>query len=143
MNNYNYIVDFFKTMNLYNKEYFEMIKEKTTVLKGNYEDIKDFVGFYPKYDNGKLNDFKLYLPELVGLDNILIYIHIYGYALFPEDESEIFPNILEASFMNTYLMIPKKTQEQINRIEEKSNNSNSEKYRNNLTFKVNCLKYLK
>lgn len=142
-NNYNCIVDFFKSINLYDAEYFKKIKEKTIILNGNYIEIKNFIGYYPKYEKNQLVDFKLYLPELIGLENILIYIHQYGYALFPDDESQIFPNILEVLFLNTYLKIPTKTNEIIEKIEHNIKESNNIEYNINQRIKINCLKYLK
>lgn len=103
MINYDIIIEFFKKMNLYDDQLFKEIKSKTTIINGDYEEIKEFIAFYPKYKDGKLEDYKLYLPSLTNFNSILIYIHEYGHALFPEDELEIFPNLLEALFIKQYL----------------------------------------
>ena len=143
MNNYNCIIDFYKSIDLYNEEYFNLIKEKTVVLKGNYDKIKDFIGFYPKFENGELKDFKLCLPELVGLDNILIYIHEYCHALFPDDTREIFPNIIEAQFIKEYLNIPEKTRQIIRKTKKQIAQTDSFEHKIGGIVKIKCLKGLK
>jgi hypothetical protein len=140
MLNYNTIIDFFQSIGLYNKEYFETIKKKTVVLNDDYEKIKDFIGFYPKYDNGNLIDYKLYLPPLNGLDNILIYIYEYTHALFPEDEEEIFPNIVESMFLKDYLVHPKYIKLNIEKTTEEIKHSDSEKHIIGKKIKLICLK---
>lgn len=143
MNNYNCIIDFYKSIDLYNEEYFNLIKEKTIILEGKYDEIKDFIGFYPKYENDKLIDFRLYLPELIGLNNILIYIHEYCHAIFPEDNSEIFPNIIEATFIKEYLNIPKKTKEIIRKTKKQIEDNTSFQHKIGQIVKIKCLKGLK
>ena len=140
MLNYNTLIDFFRSIGLYDKEYFDKIKSKTTILEGEYDDIKDFIGFYPKYENGSLTDFKLYLPPLVGLDNILIYINEYAHALFPEDEDEIFPNIVEAMFLKDYLVHKKYIEQNIKRTIEEISRTDSEKHIVGKKIKLLCLK---
>ena len=143
MNNYNCIIDFYQSIDLYNKDYFDLIKEKTTILKGEYEEIRDFIGFYPKYKNNKLIDFKLYLPELIGIENILIYIHEYCHALFPEDKTEILPNIIEAKFIKEYINIPKITNDIIEKTKIKIKKTESVNHKIGQTIKINYLKSLK
>ena len=43
----------YTTENLYDAEYFEKIKNNTRVYNKTYEEIKDFVGCYPIYDDNK------------------------------------------------------------------------------------------
>lgn len=83
-------------MGFYNKDYFNKIKSRTLVIDNDYENIKDFVGFYP-------DNFKLVLPKIKNTRDILIWIHEYSHALFPEDSSELFPNIMELIYINNYV----------------------------------------
>ena len=87
---------FFKKMGFYNKDYFNKIKSRTLIIDDNYENIKEFVGFYPE-------NFKLVLPKIKNTRDILIWIHEYSHALFPEDSSELFPNIMESIYINNYV----------------------------------------
>lgn len=87
---------FFKKMGFYNKDYFNKIKSRTLVIDNDYENIKEFVGFYP-------DNFKLVLPKIKNTRDILIWIHEYSHALFPEDTSELFPNIMESIYINNYV----------------------------------------
>ena len=128
MLNYNTLIDFFKSIGLYDKEYFDEIKTKTTILEGEYDDIKDFIGFYPRYENNNLTDYKMYLPPLVGLDNILIYVNEYTHALFPEDEEEIFPNIVESIFLKDYLLHKKYIEQNIEKTNKEIKHSDSDKH---------------
>lgn len=91
-----YIVKFFKDIGFYNKEYFEKISKNTTVVNKDYKEIIDFVGFYPE-------KFKLVLPKIKSVSDILIWIHEYSHALFPEDTDELFPNLMEAYYINNYI----------------------------------------
>ena len=106
-----YIIDFFKGMDLYNEEYFDKID--VIVVDKKYEDIKEFVGFYP-------DSFKMIVPKIKTIYDVLIWVHEYSHALFPEDDDEIFPNLMEAYFINKYISsnriknrIMKKTQNEI------------------------------
>ena len=62
-----YVISFFQKIGLYDKEYFKYIKKNTTVVDKNYEDIIEFVGFYP-------DTFKLILPKIKTYQDILIWI---------------------------------------------------------------------
>ena len=139
MLNYNTLIDFFKSIGLYNEKYFNEIKDKTTILKGEYEKIKDFVGFYPRYEGNSLIDYKLYLPELNSLDNILIYINIYAHALFPDDDEEIFPNIVESIFLKDYLVHKKYIEQNIEKTKEEVKHSDSDKHIIGKKIKLLCL----
>lgn len=99
----NRIIQFFKSMNLYDQKYFEQIQNKTTIYNKSYEEIRDFVGCYLIYQNNEIIDFKLILPNIKSIEDELIYVHEYSHALFLEDKSEIFPNIMEAYFINLYV----------------------------------------
>ena len=92
-----YVINFFKDMGFYNKEYFDKIKNNTTVVNKDYKEIIEFVGFYP-------DGFKLILPKIKSVSDILIWIHEYSHALFPEDTDELFPNLMEAYYINNYVM---------------------------------------
>ena len=91
-----YVIRFFNKMGFYNKEYFKLIENNTTIVDEEYENISDLVGFYP-------NIFKLILPKIKSYRDILIWIHEYTHALFPDDNDEIFPNLMEAYFINMYI----------------------------------------
>lgn len=95
------VIHFFKEQNLYDEEYFKLIEKNTKVYNKPYEEIKEFIGCYPTYnEDGNIVDFKLILPKIKTIDDILIYIHEYSHALFMDDEHEIFPNIMESLFIN-------------------------------------------
>lgn len=99
------VIDFFKEMELYNEEFFNEINKNTTIYDKPYEEIKDFIGCYPIYNNkDKLVNFKLILPKINSIYDILIYIHEYTHALFIDDDSQIFPNIMEGIFINKYIL---------------------------------------
>ena len=110
---YEELINFFKTIELYNEDYFNKIKVNTKTIDLPYEEIKDFVGCYKK-DN---EEFKLILPKLTDYYSMLIYIHEYTHCLFLDDEEEIFPNLMEAIFINKYIKdrktIIEKTKEEI------------------------------
>ena len=97
----NRIIDFFKEMGFYDEKYFNMIKSNTLVVDKDYEEIYDLVGFYKEI-------FKLVLPKIKNERDLLLYVHEYSHALFPEDNSEIFPNLMEAYFINKYFDIDTK-----------------------------------
>lgn len=137
MLNYNTIIDFFNSIGLYNEEYFNLIKKNTVIIEGDYDKIKDFIGLYIKDD---LTNFKLYLPPLKGSNNLLIYIHEYTNALFPEDDEEIFPNIVESIFLTEYLMHDKYIKENIEKTKTEIVNSDSEKHTIGKKIKLLCLK---
>ena len=105
------VIEFFKEMEFYNKEYFELIKNNTTIVDEPYEDIVDLVGFYP-------NIFKLVLPKIKSYRDLLIWIHEYTHALFPDDGDEIFPNLMEAYFINMYV----NDKEIVNKLIDKTKN---------------------
>ena len=99
----NCIVEFFKEIVFYDETYFRKIEENTKVYNKPYDEIKEFVGCYPIYnERNEIIDFKLILPKLDSIDSELIYVHEYTHALFLEDESEIFPSIMEAFYINKY-----------------------------------------
>lgn len=137
--NYICIIEFFKELGLYDEEYFELIKNKTSIISGDPEKIKEFIGFYPKYENNQICDFKLYLPELKGLDNILIYIHEYTHALFPEDDNEIFPCLMEAMFLKEYLKHEKFINREILKIQDKLKEKLNKKYSTAYKYKIKYL----
>lgn len=94
----NRIINFFKKMNLYDEKIFANIKRNTKVIDKPYEEIMDFVGCFKKDDT-----FKLVLPTIKNIKDELIYIHEYTHILL-NDESEIYPNIMEAIYINNYLL---------------------------------------
>ena len=107
-----YVIKFFKDMGFYNEDYFNKIKNNTTVVDKDYNEIIDFVGFYP-------DGFKLVLPKIKTMSDVLIWIHEYSHALFPEDSNEIFSNIMEAYFINMYI----EDIEEVKKLKEQFNSS--------------------
>lgn len=98
------IIQFFKKMNLYNEAYFSKIQEKTKIYNFSYEEIKDFIGCYPIYnEKEEVIDFKMILPKIYSFCDELIYVHEYTHAFDLEDHSEIFPNIMEAYYICMYI----------------------------------------
>ena len=61
--NYICMVDFFKTIGLYNEEIFNYLNNHTEIVPNDEVAIIQ--------ENGNI---KLLLPEMIGIDNILIYI---------------------------------------------------------------------
>lgn len=129
------ILSFFKEIELYDEDYFNLLKKNTTILHGKYEDIIDFIGVY-YINDGK---FKLYLPEIKTSKDLLIHVHEYGHALFKEDNEEIFPNILEYLFIlkNPELFDIKK---ELKNIKKELKNSASIKHDIGKKVKYNLLK---
>ena len=105
-----YVVSFFKSMGFYNEEYFNILKNNSKIINMPYEEIKDLVGCYLTNDGCKL-----ILPKINNIFDVLIWIHEYSHALFPEDELEFFPNIMEAIFINNYIKDNKVKEELINK----------------------------
>lgn len=120
------VINFFKEMSLYNEQYFIRINKNTIIYDKPYREIKDFVGCYPIYDNEKIVNFKLILPKIKSIYDILIYIHEYAHALFIEDESEIFSNIMEGIFINKYILDNKLCNETMIHTLKEIEDSNSE-----------------
>ena len=120
---YEEVIIFFKYMQLYNEEYFNKIKENTKVINKPYEEIKDFVGCF-KINN----DFRLILPKLESIDDILIYIHEYTHALFLDDETEIFPNLMEAIYINNFIDDKTIKKDLLNKTKDELNNSTSKNH---------------
>ena len=89
------IINFFKQMNMYDEHYFNYLKQNTKIIDKPYNEIKEFVGCF-KIDN----KCRLVLPKINNINDELIYIHEYTHALFLDDELEIFPNIMEAIYIN-------------------------------------------
>ena len=132
---YDEIIKFFKSMNLYNEEYFNKIKINTKVINKPYEEIKDFVGCFKTN-----NDFKLILPKLESIEDILIYIHEYTHCLFLDDDSEIIPNILEAFYVKKCVFDLKTRLEIIKKVEEEIKNSVSKKHIDGKKVKIYLIK---
>lgn len=127
------VIDFFKEMHLYNETLFQMLKDNTKVIDKPYDEIKDFVGCFLVNDN-----IKLVLPKIRSDIDILIYIHEYTHALFIEDRDEIFPNIMEAIYVNKYFREDQKG-EFINRTRSIICTSESEKHIIGNEVKLNIL----
>ena len=137
---YQIIIDFFKSMELYDRNFFNHIKKKTKVLDLPYEEIKDFVGCFPVIVDDKVVDFNILLPKLNTIFDVLVYIHEYSHAIDIYDENEIFPNLMEAMFLVDYLQDDELITQQINRIYEELKNNESERHEIGKKVKLNKLK---
>jgi len=115
--NYMCVVDFFQTIGLYNKEIFNYLNNHTEIVPKDKIDIIQ--------ENGEI---KLLLPEIKGIDNILVYIYMYTKALFMDDEEDIYPNLAQAIFLKEYLKIDK--------ITEKYKKETEEEIKNQKTYKI-------
>ena len=121
--NEEYVLSFFKYMGFYNEEYFNMLKSNSKIINKPYEEIKDFVGCYP-FEEGC----KLILPKINSIFDILIWIHEYSHALFLDDESEIFPHIMEAYFINNFVTDFNLKQKLIDKIKKEISDTESTKH---------------
>lgn len=72
----NRLIEFFKSEDMYNEEFFEYIENKVHKVT----DEKEF-GCFPIVENEKLVDIKLCVPEIKTLKNFLVNIHEYTYAM--------------------------------------------------------------
>lgn len=72
----NRLIEFFKSEDMYNEEFFKYIENK--VHKGT--DEKE-LGCFPIVDKEKLVDIKLCVPEIKTLKDFLINIHEYTQAI--------------------------------------------------------------
>lgn len=115
--NYICMVDFFKTIGLYNEEIFNYLNNHTEIVPNDEVAIIQ--------ENGNI---KLLLPEMIGIDNILIYIYMYTKALFMDDEEDIYPNLVQAMFLKEYL--------KINKITERCKHELEEEIKNQKTYKI-------
>ena len=91
------VINFFKEKHLYDEDLFKVLINNAKIIDKPYEEIRDFVGCF--IVNGEI---KLVLPKIRNEFDILIYMHEYTHALFIDDENEIFPNIMEAIYINKY-----------------------------------------
>ncbi len=137
---YQMIINFFKSMNLYDEEYFKYINSQTKIYNIPYFEIKDFVGCYPIIKMDKIVGFNIILPKLNTIFDVLIYIHEYSHALDIEDEYEIFPNLMEAIFLVDYLKDDELIRQQIKSIRIELDNNKSEKHKIGKNIKLNKLK---
>ena len=129
---YEYIINFFKKMGFYQKDYFKSIEKNVTIINKDYKDIKEFVGFYP-------DCFKLVLPKIKTYHDILVWIHEYSHALFPDDSSEIFPNIMEAYFINMYISDKKIIDSLLEQTQMEINTSTDNNHRLAKKIKLNTI----
>lgn len=74
----NRLIEFFKSEDMYDEEFFEYIKTKVHVFPSDVD--LDFIGCFPKVENEKLVDIKLSVPEIKTLKNFLVNIHEYTHA---------------------------------------------------------------
>lgn len=114
--NYRCMVDFFKSIDLYHEEIFNYLNNHTEIVPIDKIDIIQ--------ENGEI---KLLLPEMIGIDNILIYIYMYTKALFIDDDEDIYPNLVQAIFLKEYLKIDKITERYKIKTEEEIKNQKTYK----------------
>lgn len=127
------VINFFKEMHLYDEDLFQVLINNTKILDRPYEEIKDFIGCFVV--NGNI---RLVLPKIHNEMDILIYIHEYTHALFIEDRDEIFPNIMEAIYVQKYFTEEQKG-EFINRTRSMIATSESENHIIGNEVKLNIL----
>jgi hypothetical protein len=123
-----YVINFFKNMGFYNETLFKKIQNNTKLLNQDYKQIKEFIGCYPQVKDNDIIDFKLILPNLKTMKDVLVYIHEYSHVIDIEDDNEIFPNIMEAYFLKKFLKDEEYIKEEIKLVEEEILNSTSENH---------------
>jgi hypothetical protein len=113
----NRVIDFYQRIGLYDEELFKKIKERTTIIDGNNSVAIDFYGVYLKDD-----EFSIVLPKITSVFEEVIWVHEYAHIilhLYLDDDSELFPNLMESYFINMYVDdktdIIKRTEEEIER----------------------------
>lgn len=117
------VINFFKDIGLYNEDYFNRLFQNTKIIDKPYNEIMGFVGCF------KVNDFcKIILPKINSFNDELIYIHEYTHALFLEDNDEMFPNIMEALYINYYVSDINLKKELILKTNEEIKNSYSKEH---------------
>ena len=119
----NRVINFFKIMGFYNEDYFDYLNINTKIIDKNYNDLKDFIGCF-KVEN----DCKLILPKIHNIYDELIYVHEYSHALFLDDDLELFPNVMEALYIDMYVSDIELKKEIINNICKEKNNNNDKKH---------------
>lgn len=73
----NRLIEFFKSEEMYDENFFEYIKTRTH----EYPNTKsEFFGCYPKVENNILKDINLVVPKIETLKDLLVNIHDYTYA---------------------------------------------------------------
>ena len=125
----NRVIEFYKSIGLYNEKLFERINDKT-ILIDFY--ISGFCGVYIK-ENG---DFIIVLPRINSVFDELVWVHEYAHAIFLDDD-EIFPNIMESYFINMYV---EDKEELIKKTKEEIENSNSEEHTLAKKIKLSIIK---
>ena len=119
---YNYIVDFFKYVDVYDEELFKEIQSKTKVLNLEGEDVYTYVGIFNNNDS-----YRLILPKLTSFKDVLIYIHEYSHIIFNTKE-KIIPNIMESLFINNFIKDEKIKNELIKNTENELDTTLSDKH---------------
>ncbi len=93
------IINFFKYIGIYDEEYFQELQKNTYFIDGEYEEICEFIGCFIKNDD----EYRIMLPIMKTDFEVLIGIHEYTHMLFLDDNSEIFPNLMEAIYINNFI----------------------------------------
>lgn len=73
------IINFFKTQNLYNKNFFNYIEDKIVLLPSNSDIF--WYGCHPILENNIIKDIRLVVPEIETEKDALINIHEFTHAL--------------------------------------------------------------
>lgn len=81
------ISEFFKTQNLYKKEFFDFIKERMLIVPSG-TDIS-WYGCFPIVEDDILKDIRLLVPEIETEKDLLINIHEFTHAIELYDELEM------------------------------------------------------
>ena len=93
------IIKFFKKNDLYNKDYFDKLIENTIFVNAEYDEMYDLIGCYVEDEN----KFTIVVPKIKTALDRLICIHEYTHMLFIDDDLEIFPNLMEAMYVNDFI----------------------------------------
>lgn len=82
MTYYEKFLSFLQRHNLYTKESFTFISNYTINIDYNNEEEREFIGcYYTKNESGVITDFKIYVPNIIDNNTVLINIHEYVHAL--------------------------------------------------------------
>ena len=78
------IEDFFKSQNIYDKDFFDYIKTRVHILP--FDTSLEWFGCFPILEGDILKDIKVVVPEIVTEKNMLVNLHefYHAYELFNE-----------------------------------------------------------
>jgi len=109
---YEIYIEFLKKYNLYDKEVFDFIKDKTVYVDYMNTDSEDFIGVYPIVDEDNIvRDLRMCVPTIVDDISISMNIHEYVHLIkmysnlnkeYVEDKyKELLPVMYELLFLKS------------------------------------------